>query len=76
MFNEKIAATLLEIEENLDHILSCTEPNKDTLSGISLHIQLKEIRKLLYKLNANLFMVAPKELTDEIIKARKIQNQI
>jgi hypothetical protein len=74
MFNQRIAELLIQIENDLDHILDCTNPNKDTLSGISLHIQLKELRKLLYKLNSNLFMAAPKELSDEILKAKKTQN--
>ncbi len=60
MFNEKIARYLEEIEGNINHLVDCTKPDVQSLSGVSLHIQLKELRSLFYKLNTNLFMAAPK----------------
>jgi hypothetical protein len=76
MFNEKIALYLQEIERNINHIVECTRPNHETLSGMSLHIQLKELRELFYKLNTNLFLAAPFQLEEEILKAKKIQNNL
>ena len=73
MFNEKIAANLQQIEEDLNHLVDCTRPDMQTLSGVSLHIHLKELQALFYKLNSNLFMAAPKELTEEILKAKRMQ---
>lgn len=46
-----------------------------TLSGVSLHIQLKDLQGLFYKLNSSLFMAAPKELTDEILRAKRMQKR-
>jgi hypothetical protein len=76
MFNEKIAVYLQQIEDDLNHLVDCTRPDMQTLSGVSLHIHLKELRGLFYRLNTSLFMAAPKELTDEILKAKKMQRQI
>ncbi len=73
MFNEKIANYLQEIETDINHLVDCTRPDMQTLSGTSLHIQLKELRVLFYKLNTSLFMAAPMELTDEILKAKRMQ---
>lgn len=76
MFNEKIANYLQAIEGDLNHLVDCTAPDMQTLSGVSLHIQLKELRGLFYKLNSSLFMAAPKEMTDEILKAKRMQQKI
>ncbi len=75
MFNEKIARYLEEIEGNINHLVDCTKPDVQSLSGVSLHLQLKELRGLFYKLNTNLFMAAPKELTDEILQAKRMQKR-
>jgi hypothetical protein len=75
MFNEKIANYLEAIGGELNHLVECTRPDMQTLSGVSLHIQLKELQGLFYKLNSSLFMAAPKELTDEILKAKRMQNR-
>jgi len=75
MFNEKIAGYLEEIEGDINHLVDCTRPDMQTLTGMSLHIQLKELRGLFYRLNTSLFMAAPKELTEEILKARRIQRK-
>jgi hypothetical protein len=75
MFNEKIARYLEEIEANINHLVDCTKPDVQSLSGVSLHIQLKELRGLFYKLNTNIFMAAPKELTDEILQAKRMQKR-
>ena len=76
MFNEKIANYLQAIEDDLNHLVDCTRPEMQTLSGVSLHIQLKELQGLFYKLNSSLFMAAPKELTDEILKAQRMQKRL
>jgi len=76
MFNEKIASYLQQIEQNINHIVDCTRPHHETLTGMSLHIQLKELRELFYKLNTNLFLAAPFQLEEEILKAKKIQNNL
>jgi hypothetical protein len=76
MYNEKIASYLQEIEHSINHIVDCTRPNHETLGGMSLHIQLKELRELFYKLNTNLFLAAPFQLEEEILKAEKIQNNL
>jgi len=73
MYNEKVAHYLEEVESHLNHLVDCTKPDMQTLSGVSLHIQLKELRALFYKLNTSIFMAAPKELTDEILKAKRMQ---
>ena len=75
MFNEKIAGYLQEIDDHLNHLVDCTKPDMQTLSGVAMHIQLKELRGLVYKLNSSLFMAAPKELTDEILKAKRMQKR-
>ena len=64
-----------EIEESIKHLVDCTKPDVQSLSGVSLHIQLKELRGLFYQLNTNLFMAAPKELTDEIRQAKRMQKR-
>ena len=76
MYNEKIASYLQEIEKKINHIVDCTTPNHETLSGMSLHISLKELREIFYKLNTSLFLAAPPELEEEILKAKKIQNHL
>ena len=76
MYNEKIALYLQEIEKNINHIVDCTRPNHETLSGMSLHIQIRELRELFYKLNTNLFLAAPFQLEEEILKAKKTQNNL
>jgi hypothetical protein len=76
MYNEKIAIYLQEIEKSINHIVDCTKPNHETLSGMSLHIQIKELRELFYKLNTNLFLAAPFQLEEEILKAKKTQNNL
>jgi hypothetical protein len=75
MFNEKVANYLQEMESHLNHLVDCTQPDMQTLSGVSLHIQLKELRALFYKLNTSVFMAAPKELTEEILKAKRMQGR-
>ena len=76
MFNERIASHLQAIEDDLNHLVGCTRPDMQTLSGVSLHIQLKELRARFYKLNTSLFMAAPKQLTDEILKAKRMQTRL
>lgn len=74
MYNQKIAAYLQQIEYSLNHIIDCTRPNNEILSGMSLHIELTKLNDLFYKLNSNLFLAAPPQLEEEILKAKKIQN--
>lgn len=73
MFNEKIANYLTEIEDHLQHLVENTKADMQTLSGAALHIQLLELQKMFYKLNSSIFLAAPKELEDEILKAKKKQ---
>lgn len=73
MFNEKIANYLTEIEDHLQHLVENTRADMQTLSGSALHIQLLELQKMFYKLNSSIFLAAPKELEDEILKAKKKQ---
>lgn len=73
MFNEKIANYLTEIEEDLKHLVECNHPDNQTLSGASLYIQLKDLQSKFYRLNSAIFLAAPKELEDEILKAKKKQ---
>jgi hypothetical protein len=74
MFNEKIANYLIEIEEDLKHLVECNHPDNQTLSGTALYIQLKDLQNKFYKLNSAIFLAAPKELESEILKAKKVQN--
>lgn len=73
MFNEKIANYLTEIEDHLQHLVENTRADMQTLSVSALHIQLLELQKMFYKLNSSIFLAAPKELEDEILKAKKKQ---
>lgn len=73
MFNEKIANYLTEIEDHLQHLVENTKADMQTLSGNALHIQLLELQKMFFKLNSSIFLAAPKELEDEILKAKKKQ---
>lgn len=74
MYNQKIAAYLQEMESCLSHIIDSTKPNHEILSGMSLYMELTKLQDLFYKLNSNLFLAAPPQLEEEIIKAKKIQN--
>lgn len=76
MFNERIASLLQEIERDINHVVDFTKPNEERLSGMSLHIELKRIREKFYNLNTNLFLAAPPELEEEILKAKKMQNNL
>lgn len=73
MFNEKIANYLTDIEDHIQHLVENTRSDMQTLSGNSLHIQLLDLQKKFFKLNSSIFLAAPKELEDEILKAKKKQ---
>ncbi len=64
-----------EIQTELDELVYYADPNKQMVSGSSLHIRLKKLSKNAQRLQMQMLVHGPKHMAEDIKKARKKQIQ-
>tara|TARA_Y100000401_G_C8257429_1_gene191496 strand:- start:67 stop:312 length:246 start_codon:yes stop_codon:yes gene_type:complete len=75
MYSEEIVKLMDEIQTELDELVYYINPNKQMLSGSSLHIRLKKVSKNVQRLQMQMLIHGPKHMAQDIKKARKKQIQ-
>jgi|TARA_Y100001937_G_scaffold27415_1_gene39414 hypothetical protein len=75
MYSEEIVKLMDEIQTELDELVYYADPNKQMVSGSSLHIRLKKLSKNAQRLQMQMLVHGPKHMAEDIKKARKKQIQ-
>ncbi len=75
MYSEEVVKLMDEIQTELDQLVYYAHPNKQMLSGSSIHLRLKKLSKNVQRLQMQMLIHGPKYMAEDIKKARKKQIQ-
>ena len=75
MYSEEVVKLMDEIQTELDQLVYYAHPNKQMLSGSSIHLRLKKLSKNVQRLQMQMLIHGPKHMAEDINKARKKQIQ-
>ena len=71
--NVDVFQELDQVKENIEELIQRTHPDEQSIPGATLHERLKVLHRRLLKIETALFLGFPREIKEELLKARKKQ---